>query len=344
MSGLKIMLLVLVGALLLLGVWSVWQTATRPTVTAVITPASTAVLPAATPQPAPTHAARPSSSPTITPILTLSPTPTGTATAVPTATPTNTAVPCDQPGRIETGFFPSEIAGDMSYRIYLPPCYGQNGRAYPTLYMLPGNTYTDAIWDQLGLDEAAEAGIQAGIYPPILIVMPYSGETALYTSGGPRSYETVILQDLTAYAEAAYCASPDPEFRALGGLSRGGYWSLEIAFRHPEAFISVGAHSAALLDEYAKPDVNPQFTALSSDLGDLRIYLDIGDNDWVRANTLQLHEDMVAAGIPHTWKLNEGQHEETYWTAHLHEYLAWYTEPWQQTAQTLPACVPTPPN
>ena len=204
------------------------------------------------------------------------------------------AVPCAQPGRIETGFFPSEIAGDMSYRIYLPPCYGQNGRAYPTLYMLPGNTYTDAIWDQLGLDEAAEAGIQAGIYPPMLIVMPYSGEPALYTSGGPRSYETVILQDLTAYAEAAYCASPDPKFRALGGLSRGGYWSLEIAFRNPEAFISVGAHSAALLDEYAKPDVNPQFTALSSDLGDLRIYLDIGDRVGEAKKRMRRAPDVLA--------------------------------------------------
>lgn len=340
MSGRRIFIyLLFLGALLLVAVWVFSRAAGPPDVTAVITPASTAVVPTT---PLPTTTITPTSAPLPTPEILPTPTPTAapTVTAVPTAIPSPTATPCGQPGRIETGFFPSALAGEMSYRIYLPPCYGENGRRYPALYMLPGNTYTDAIWDQIGLDEAAEAGIQAGLYPPILIVMPYSGEVANYTSGGPGSYETVILEELTTYTEATYCASPDPEFRALGGLSRGGYWALEIAFRHPEAFVSVGGHSAALLDEFAGPDVNPQFTALSSDLGDLRIYLDIGDNDWVRANTLQLHADMAAAGIPHDWHLNEGVHEEAYWTAHVAEYLAWYTEPWQQTAQFLPPCTP----
>jgi enterochelin esterase-like enzyme len=204
--------------------------------------------------------------------------------------------------------------------------------------MLAGNTYTDAIWDNIGLDEAAERGIQAGEYPPLIIVMPYSGETALYSSGGPNSYEPVILEDLTSAIEAAYCVSPEPAFRALGGLSRGGYWSLEVAFRHPDAFVSVGGHSAALLDEYAKEDVNPQYTALSNDLGDLRIYLDIGADDWVRENTLQLHADMEAAGVPHTWVLNEGQHEEAYWEAHTADYLAWYSEPWSLNRLDYPPC------
>ncbi len=204
--------------------------------------------------------------------------------------------------------------------------------------MLAGNTYTDAIWDQFGLDEAAETGIQNGTLPPIVIVMPYSGERARYTSGGPNSYETVILEDLTRHIESNYCVSAEPQYRALGGLSRGGYWALEIAFRHPEAFLSVGGHSAALLDEFAKPDVNPQYTALSQNLGDLRIYLDIGAQDWVRANTLQLHADMEAAGIPHTWVLNQGAHEEPYWENHIPEYLLWYTEPWSSNRADYPLC------
>ena len=172
----------------------------------------------------------------------------------------------------------------------------------------------------------------------MIIVMPYSGETALYTSGGPNSYETVILEELTSYIEATYCAGAEPAYRALGGLSRGGYWALEIAFRHPEAFSSVGGHSAALLDEFAKPPVNPQFTALTNDLGDLRIYLDIGAEDWVRENTLKLHADMEAAGIPHTWVLNEGVHEEAYWEKHVADYLGWYSEPWSRERADYPTC------
>ena len=333
------------GFIFILGILFLFGCTAQPTETAVNplpTLAETAVSPTLLPitQAAPTLTA-PTPTVIITPSLTQTATAIPTATQLPTDTATPTTTPCTQAGRMEQGFFPSAIAGEQqSYRIYLPPCYGENGRLYPTLYMLAGNTYTDAIWDQLGLDEAAEAGMQSGELPPMIIVMPYSGERALYTSGGVGSYETIILEELTSYIEATYCASPDPAYRALGGLSRGGYWALEIAFRHPEAFVSVGGHSAALLDEYAKPNVNPQYTALTSDLGDLRIYLDIGSDDWVRQNTLQLHADMEAANIPHTWVLNDGLHEESYWEQHVDEYLAWYSEPWPKIRTDYPLCPP----
>lgn len=270
------------------------------------------------------------------------------ATAVPipgpaaTATPPPTATPCATPGRIETGTFPSLTAGPMAYRIYLPPCYGVDGRTYPTLYLLPGNIHTDAIWDTLGVDESAEVGIMDGSWPSFLIVMPDGGWIANNSSGGPGSYESVILNDLIPYVEQTYCAWADLDGRAIGGLSRGGYWALEIAFRFPEQFVSVGGHSAALLDTHAWPAVNPQYTGLSQNLGDLRVYLDIGANDYVINNIRRLHEAMETAvpPIPHTWVLNDGRHEEAYWQAHLPEYLAWYTEPWPFDRKVYPLCSP----
>ena len=277
---------------------------------------------------------------------TATPTAPATATAVPTPIPTATlpptATPCAQPGHIETGTFPSATAGPMSYRVYLPPCYGVDGRTYPTLYLLPGNIHTDAIWDTLGIDEAAEAGIVAETLPPLLIVMPDGGWIATNSSGGSGSYESVIMNDLIPYVEQTYCAWGDPAGRAIGGMSRGGYWALEIAFRFPEQFASVGGHSAALLDQVAWPAVNPQQTGLSQDLGDLRIYLDIGANDYVINNIRELHLDMETAvpPIPHTWVLNEGRHEDSYWQAHLPEYLAWYAESWSFARTDYPMCPP----
>jgi enterochelin esterase-like enzyme len=227
----------------------------------------------------------------------------------------------------------------MAYRIYLPPCYGENGRVYPTLYMLPGNDQTDAIWDELGLDETAEQAIKAKSIPPLLIVMPEGGWIARNSSGGPGSYESVTIDDLIPFIETTYCAWPEAAARAIGGLSRGGYWALEIAFRHPEQFSSVGGHSASLLDIAAGPDLNPQFTGLTRDLGSLRIYLDIGQNDGGIGNTKKLHEDLAAQNIEHTWLLNEGGHNQAYWSAHLEEYLAWYSAGWEFTNPS-PACPP----
>jgi enterochelin esterase-like enzyme len=228
----------------------------------------------------------------------------------------------------------------MAYRVYLPPCYGLDGRVYPTLYLLPGNNHTDAIWHSLGIAELAEAGILAERWPPFLIVLPDGGWIANNSSGGPGSYESVIMNDLIPYVEQTTCAWADPAGRAIGGLSRGGYWALEIAFRFPEQFASVGGHSAALLDTHAWPEVNPQVTGLSQNLGDLRIYLDIGANDYVIHNIRQLHLEMETAvpPIPHTWVLNEGSHEEAYWQTYIPDYLDWYTEPWPLARESYPGC------
>jgi len=284
----------------------------------------------------------PQSPETDTAIATALPTETAVPTPQPTATLPPTPTPCAQPGRIEAGTFPSLTAGPMAYRVYLPPCYGIDGRTYPTLYLLPGNTHTEAIWDSLGVDEAAEAGILAKSWPPFLIVLPAGGQIANNSSGGPGSYESVIMNDLIPYVEQTYCAWADPAGRAVGGLSRGGYWALEIAFRFPEQFASVGGHSAALLDQYAWPAVNPQYTGLSQNLGDLRIYLDIGANDYVINNIRQLHLDMETAVPPilHTWVLNEGSHEDSYWQTHIPDYLAWYVEPWSRQRDAYPVCSP----
>ena len=282
---------------------------------------------------------------TLIPISTPLSAPTKTVTAVPAITPpqptqTNvpTATPCAESGQIETAVFTTQTVGQFNYRIYKPPCYGQDGHLYPTLYMLPGNNHTDKVWDRLGLDEAAEQLIQAQQILPLLIVMADGGWIANNTSGGVGSYETLILNELIPHIEQTTCAWSDPKGRAIGGLSRGGYWALEIAFRHPEQFVSVGGHSAALLDIAAGPTINPQQTGLNNNLGDLRIYFDIGQADYLIYNIQRLHEEMETAVIQHTWILNKGDHNEIYWRNHTSDYLIWYSQSWQQKRADYPPC------
>jgi enterochelin esterase-like enzyme len=269
--------------------------------------------------------------------------PTQTATPAqmqaPTASPTATATPCQGAGEVVAGSFPSATAGgNHRYRLYLPPCYQEDGRVYPALYLFAGNIHNEGKWTELGMVAAAEAAIAAQEIAPMLIVMPDGGWLANETSGGPGSYETLVLSELVPHIEATTCAWREPAGRAIGGLSRGGYWALEIAFRFPDRFASVGGHSAALLDTFAGPDVNPQQTALTSELGALRIYLDIGVEDHVRANTIRLHDDMEAAGIAHEWRLSEGRHNDEYWSNHAADYLRWYAAPWSLNRSDYPPC------
>jgi enterochelin esterase-like enzyme len=294
----------------------------------VAAPAATPILPAA-----PSRSAA-GLQPTYTP---RSPAATGQPDPGP-AVPTATAVPpCPEPGRVLAGSYSSALTGQaQAYRIYRPPCYGRSGLVYPTLYLFHGNIHTAAKWDELGIDEAAEAAISAGQIPPLLIVMPDGGRLANESSGGPYSFEGLVVDELIPHIEQNYCAWPEARGRAVGGLSRGGYWALEIAFRHPALFASVGGHSAALLDTHAGRELNPQFTGLANELGDLRVYLDIGQDDYLRTNVQRLHEEMEAAGLAHTWLLNPGRHEDAYWAEQLAAYLLWYAEGWP--AGSPPAC------
>lgn len=248
-------------------------------------------------------------------------------------TPTLKATPatalCATAGQIVQGVYPSQIEGPWrNYRIYLPPCYTP-ARTYPTLYLLHGNVRADEEWDEIGIDESAESLIHAGRIPPLLIVMPDGRTLSDITSGGPGSYEDSLLSELIPFIEQTYCAAPQRAYRALGGLSRGGYWALEIAFRHPDQFISVGGHEAALLDIATWPEVDPEVTVLTHDLSGLRIYLDFAGGYSMRYTAQGLHETMLSADIPHVWLVHpDGQHEEAYWMAHAAEYLLWYAEAW----------------
>lgn len=297
--------------------------AQAPTVTTLPTPAD----------PLPTE----TSTATIIPTVTESATAGALATAAATLPPS--ATPCTARGEVIAGTFDSTLAGgEHGYRIYLPPCYGQDDRAYPALYLLAGNIHDEGKWDELGLDEAADDAIRSGESPPFVVVMPDGGWLANNTSGGPGSYEMLVLEELVPHVEGEFCVWAEPAGRAVGGLSRGGYWALEIGFRHSQLFHSVGGHSAALLDQYAGPQINPQYTGVNNELGDLRIYLDIGASDYLRSNTIRLHEDLLAAGVPHTWNLNEGRHEDAYWEAHVADYLEWYGQPWPLDRGAYPPC------
>lgn len=279
--------------------------------------------------------------PTIT--LTLTSTPTATNTPTPPATPTPTPTPTitltptpactETKGRIEQHtYFSQTTGGEEVYRVYLPPCYdyaGQTDQRYPVLYLFHGWPYTDAHWDSLGADEAADVGIQAGMLSPFIIVMP-KGNEALYvwTSGGDRSFEGQIINDLIPHVDATYRTLVEREGRAIGGISRGGVWALEIGFLHSGLFAAVGAHSPALSVNLAPQPYDPFYLLAGPGVGMLRIYLDAGDTDWAKDSTQALHEALDGQGIAHEFVVHPGRHTNVLWEANVVEYLTFYTAGW----------------
>jgi enterochelin esterase-like enzyme len=214
----------------------------------------------------------------------------------------------------------------MDYRIYLPPCYDQQPqRRYPSLYLFHGQGSTDDQWDRLGADDSADKLIAAGEIPPLLIIMPhdrYGGEP------DQSPYAEAILNDLIPYIEKTYRTIPDRTHRAVGGLSRGAGWAVHLAIADWKHFSALGAHSPAIF-YYDAERMRTLLDAIPDDSYP-RIYIDIGNRDRpeIMRVTLWFENLLNDRSIPHEWRLFTGYHSEEYWSAHMDQYLRWYTQDW----------------
>lgn len=246
---------------------------------------------------------------------------------------------CDGPGVVFRSDFPSKAGGPRrSFHAYVPPCYGHDGRAYPVLYLFHGSVQTDSQWLDLGLAHYLDTDIANEVLPPAIVVMPFNDQTGNKTSGGVGSVEDILVDDLLPFVEDNFCTWREPAGRAIGGISRGGYWALEIAFRRPDLFGAVGGHSSQLRLETDAPRYNPLATYAGADLSGMRIWLDWGEDDFLRAGPQQLHTLLAAADVPHVARVNRGDHNQAYWAEHMGEYVEWYLSGWSLERETYPPC------
>ncbi len=297
--------------------------------------------------------------PTNTPNPTITPSPTATRTPVPTLTPdytpTVTPFPClSQAGEvIEFRTNPSAIANEnLRYLVYLPPCYFETGRRFPVVYLIHGASYREQQWGDIGLTTALDNGILGGTLAPMVVVMPYFGVVGQDNTFPPdRSYERVILEELFPSIERDFCTLNTRMYRAIGGISRGGFWAYSIAMRHTDLFSKVGGHSAYFPNDtrLIPPPFNPLEIALNDEQfvaqkGYLRMYLDNGARD-SSAGSLQLFSSRLSSkGIPHTYVVHPiGEHNNDYWGAHVSEYMTFYGDGWGKDYALLPSCAEPSP-
>ncbi len=290
-------------------------------------------------------AARPLMPARALPTTTPSPTATPDAQAAPlraeVALPSDAsaALSCPQPtGQLITETLDSNVTVvPITVHIYLPPCYDPERYAYPTLYLIHGTAFEQGGWLYDGVPRVADVQMSLGVLPPFIIVMPgadmRAGEASKYswTNTGPGSYDDFVVNELLPYIDQNYSTWADREGRAIGGISRGGYWSIEIAFAHPDLFSAVGGHSPSVFTKLV--GVPPNFSMLSmarsiDALRDLRIWLDSGDADWAKVDMRKLMGDLDAAGVPYYAEIGKGGHEDSYWTSRVPDYLAFYSASW----------------
>ena len=232
---------------------------------------------------------------------------------------------------------------ELKYAVQLPPSYERDTkRRYAVLYFLHGMNGNEREFERRGVAEAVARMRSEGKIGEFIIVAP-AGENSFYINAknGVR-YEDAIVKDLIPHIEKTYRVIAGREGRAIQGLSMGGYGALMLAFKHPEMFSSVTAHSSALFVELPNPtgtdrrsqfmnrlignmygnppDVeyfkanNPIDLALTNAAAikkaGLKVYFDVGEQDryGFQPSNKTLDEQLTKAGIAHEYRVFPGGH------------------------------------
>ncbi len=230
-------------------------------------------------------------------------------------------------GKVEVSEFTTVLLPNpLVYRIYLPPCYDQQPEhSYPVLYLIHGQTYSDTQWDRIGVPEIADRLIATEQTAPFIVVMP---RDRVWLEPTEDKFGLAVAQSLVPWVDEQYRTIPDRAHRAIGGLSRGGAWAIDIGLANPQLFSAIGLHSGFVFQSELQ-QVHLWLFNLPTGL-EPRIYMDIANQDApeISKSAVWLEDLLTKYDIPHEWHIYIGEHEEAYWQAHVEDYLRWYAQDW----------------
>jgi len=257
-------------------------------------------------------------------------------------------------GRVECNSLSSKILGRaVPYCIVLPASFGADKtRRFPILYFLHGLGDNEQFFVHSGAWNLSEDMREKGELTEFLIATPDGGASFYINSkDGKERYEDFLLQEFFPFIEKRYRVSAGRGHRAIAGISMGGYGALHLAFRHPQMFVSVSAHSAALVEKLpvflgptpnsprvrllggifgSPPDPafwdrnSPIALARTEILAGLKIYFDCGDQDdyGFDSGAAVLDKTLTARHILHEYHLYPGSHDPAYFAEHLPASMA----------------------
>jgi enterochelin esterase family protein len=250
-------------------------------------------------------------------------------------------------GDVRMVLYESKAMGVHRYLwVYTPPNYDRSNARYPVLYLLHGNGETQNGWvangraniilDNLIADNRAE---------PMIVVMPHGhpiqsasvGPLALVPPAGEPGmlnftlFTSDLLDQVVPLVERSYRVDTRADHRAIGGLSMGGFQSIEIGLAHPELFRYVLAYSGGFGVLGPQPPTvdtetqSPWKELLASQAAarNLRLlFLGSGQQETgMRAPGQQLVRRLQEQGVKAEWADYPGGHVFSVWRNLLHASL-----------------------
>ena len=259
---------------------------------------------------------------------------------------------------IEAKTISSTVLGrNVKYSVYLPPDYDRSERTYPVVYLLHGYSDDNTGWLQFGeINRLADKAIGDGTIPPIIIIMP-DGDTSWYVNNfdGKEKYEDFFFKEFIPSVEKEYRIKGSKQYRAVAGLSMGGYGSMIYALHHPDMFSAAAPLSAGVFTDeelMTMPDENYEHALApvygfhltgksrlnatwrtnsvldlvektpAETLKKVRYWIDCGDDDFLTVGNSMLHIGLTKKKVPHEFRMRDGSHTWVYWRSGITDALA----------------------
>ena len=242
---------------------------------------------------------------------------------------------------------PEVPAGQERMNIYTPPGYETGTDRYPVLYLNHGTTDTDQTW----LCTATTANLPscgyAGLMLDNLIAMGKAVKmiivTAYIDDCGPAIAPTTsnikatfgctpkFRDAIVPKVDAAYRTIADRHARAMAGLSRGGWVTLQTGLGNVDTLFGELYVFSADYGSGSSPDLAGYQTSLGSRLTDsastnrlldVPLYVAIGTADTAfPGNATTMMAMFNNAGVKTLYQNSTGGHEWGNWRRYLHQTL-----------------------
>lgn len=212
----------------------------------------------------------------------------------------------------------------------------------PLVILLHGVYGSHWAWAAHGhVHETAQKMIDQGEIAPMILAMPSDGlfgDGSGYLPHHQENYETWITEDVVQVLREQFpvLTVDSPVF--IAGLSMGGFGALRLGAKYPGHFRAFSGLSSIThfvqLGLFVADFSTLQAVALEQDgvfdwlqknresLPPFRF--DCGAEDILIEHNRQLHQDLVALGIPHLYEEFPGAHSWEYWETHIAKTLLFF--------------------
>ncbi len=248
----------------------------------------------------------------------------------------------------------------VRYCALLPASYdASRTRRFPVVYYLHGLGDEQTLVQTGGWSLVEDLQEQKRI-GEFVIITPDGGRSFYINShDGRLRYEDFFIREFLPAIEKRYRVQTARPGRAIGGTSMGGYGALRFAFKYPQLFSAVSAHSAALMeklpqgaghtpglaggsgggilgDVFGTP-LDPAFYERNSPLtlarstpglARMKIYFDCGRDDEYNfdAGAEKLNQTLTSRRITHEFHIYPGGHGWRFVAEHLDESLEFHSK------------------